>query len=309
MVHNEELSDFLRTRRAALTPEAAGLAKGPARRVPGLRREELAALAGVSVDYYTRLEQGRHIMPSESVIDALATALALDPAERAYLRAVARAKPAARKRAPRPQVVHPGTLRLMEQLGDAPAYVLGRRTDVLAANRMARLLLADFDAMPARQRNALRWLVLDEGAKSIWGDKWAKTTSAMTGMLRLDAARYPDDPRTAELVGELSMRSEHFRRWWADQVVYELPHDEKVVHHPVVGKLTFASEAVVIPGEPAQTLFVYLARPGSETADALAMLAGLAAGTTTPVAPTNRGPRSGPASRASATTGSRPRTR
>ncbi|MBM2618605.1 helix-turn-helix domain-containing protein [Actinoplanes sp. LDG1-06] len=272
MTHNEELSDFLRARRAALTPEAAGLPSGPARRVPGLRREELAALAGVSVDYYTRLEQGRHITPSEPVLDAIAAALSLDPAETAYLHAVARGKPQARRRSPRPQVVHPGTLRLIDQLGDVPAYVLGRRTDVLATNRMARLLLADFDAMPARQRNAARWLVLDEGARSLWGDAWEKTASAMTGALRMDAARYPDDPRTTELVGELSMHSEHFRRWWADHLVTEQGHDAKTLYHPIIGRIELASEALSLP-DPGQTLFVYLAKPGSEAEDALALLA------------------------------------
>jgi transcriptional regulator with XRE-family HTH domain len=277
VAHNEQLSDFLRTRRAALTPEAAGLPSGPARRVPGLRREELAALAGVSVDYYTRLEQGRHITPSEAVLDAIAAALGLDPTEHAYLHAVARGRPAARRRAPKPQAVHPGTLRLIEQLGDTPAYVLGRRTDVLAANRMARLLLTDFDGLPARQRNACRWLVLDEGARSLWGDSWEKTAAAMTGALRMDAARFPDDPRTTELVGELSMHSEHFRRWWADQLVTEQGHDEKTLYHPIVGRVDLSSEALSLP-DPGQTLFVYLARPGSEAADALALLASLPSG-------------------------------
>ncbi|SNY74540.1 helix-turn-helix transcriptional regulator [Paractinoplanes atraurantiacus] len=193
MAHNEELSEFLRGRRAALRPEV----ELTGRRVKGLRREELASLAGVSVDYYTRLEQGRPISPSEAVLDAIASALRLDDAERAYLHTVARRTPTRRRVAPKAQSVRPGLLALIEQLGDAPAFVLGRRTDVLASNRMARLLMADFPAMPARERNAVRWLTLDEGARSLFAADWCQVASDMAGVLRMDAARHPDDPRTA----------------------------------------------------------------------------------------------------------------
>jgi len=273
VAHNDELRDFLRARRAALGPEAAGLRSPAGRRVPGLRREELASLAGVSVDYYTRLEQGRPITPSEGVLDAIATALRLDPAEREYLHNVARRSSPARRRTPsRPQTVRPGLLALMEQLGDAPALILGRRTDVLAMNRTARLLLADFPAMPARDRNATRWLILDEGAKSLFGDSWEPTAADFVGMLRMDAARHPDDPKTAELVGELSVHSQPFRRWWASQKVVERGHHHKCLSHPLIGDLAMDTEALTFPGDPDQTMFVFLPAPSSPARHALDLL-------------------------------------
>ncbi|MFE4831245.1 helix-turn-helix transcriptional regulator [Streptomyces sp. NPDC056672] len=226
MERNEALSDFLRARRAATDPGSLGIHDASARRVPGLRREELAALAGVSADYYTRLEQGRPIVPSESVLDALANALELDPAERVYLHEVARRRASARRRTSRAvQKVRPGVHALIARLGDTPAFVLGRRTDILATNRMARVLLADFDALPARERNAVRWIMLDEAARSLFADSWEQVASVFVGTLRMDAARNPDDTRTAELVGELSMKSEPFRRWWAVQKVVQISHD------------------------------------------------------------------------------------
>ncbi|MEV6997724.1 helix-turn-helix transcriptional regulator [Streptomyces sp. NPDC093982] len=280
MERNEGLSDFLRARRAAMDPERLGLHDGTPRRVPGLRREELAALAGVSVDYYTRLEQGRPITPSESVLDALAQALQLDTAERSYLHAVARRSVhAARRRTSRSvQKVRPGIHALLARLDDSPAFVLGRRTDILATNRMARALLADFDAMPVRDRNAARWIMLDEAARSLFADGWEKVASLFVGTLRMDAAQHPDDARTAELVGELSMKSAAFRRWWAVQKVVQINHDTKVLHHPVVGELTLRTEALAFPGDPDQTLFVYLADPGSRSEEALAVLSSWAAG-------------------------------
>ncbi|MGW1887413.1 helix-turn-helix transcriptional regulator [Streptomyces sp. NPDC001970] len=279
MERNERLSDFLRARRAAMDPEQLGIHVDAPRRVPGLRREELAALAGVSVDYYTRLEQGRPITPSESVLDALASALRLDTAERSYLHAVSRRPASPRRRAPRTvQKVRPGVHALLARLGDTPAFVLGRRTDVLAANRMARALLADFDAMPVRERNAVRWIMIDDAARSLFGDSWERIAAEFVGALRMDAARHPDDVRTADLVGELSMRSEPFRRWWAVQKVVQVGHDTKVLHHPIVGELTFHTEALTFPDDPDQTLFTFLAAPGSPSEEALAMLASWAAG-------------------------------
>ncbi|MFD1522589.1 helix-turn-helix transcriptional regulator [Pseudonocardia yunnanensis] len=274
MAHNDELSEFLRVRRAALRPEAGGLLPPTGRRVPGLRREELASLAGVSVDYYTRLEQGRPITPSEAVLDAIASALQLNPAERAYLHTVARqSRPSRRRTAPKAQSVRPGLLALIDQLGDTPAFVMGRRTDVLVANRMARLLLADFTSMPARDRNATRWLVLDEGARSLFGDDWERVASDMVGTLRMDAARHPDDPKTTALVGELSMTSHDFRRWWADQKVVEFGHGNKTLRHPLVGEIHLETEAMTFPGDPDQMLIVFLAAPSSPARHALDLLA------------------------------------
>jgi transcriptional regulator with XRE-family HTH domain len=272
MERNEGLGDFLRARRAAIDPEQIGLRDATPRRVPGLRREELAALAGVSVDYYTRLEQGRPITPSQSVLEALADALQLDPAERSYLHAVARRPGRTRRPSRAVQKVRPGVHELIARLGDTPAFVLGRRTDILLANRMARAVLADFDALPARERNAARWIVLDEAAHSLFADGWEKVASEIVGTLRMDAARHPDDARTAELVGELSMKSERFRRWWAVQKVGELTHDTKLLHHPIVGRLTLRTEALLLPGDPDQTLMTFLADPGSPSDEALRVL-------------------------------------
>lgn len=272
MTRNEELGDFLRARRAALDPATLGIVDEQKRRVPGLRREELARLAGVSVDYYTRLEQGRPIEPSDAVLDAIAGALQLDRAERTYLQTVA-VRPRPRTRSGRSgQLVRPGVFALIESLGDNPAYVLGRRTDVLAANRAARALLADFPAMPAKQRNAARWVLLDEAARSLWADDWETVVAELVGALRMDAARYPDDPKTAELVGELSIKSELFRKWWSKQKVVEFAHGTKHLHHPLVGDLTVESEVVTFPGDPDQALFVYLTKPGTPSAQALYLL-------------------------------------
>jgi transcriptional regulator with XRE-family HTH domain len=282
MERNEGLADFLRARRAAADPGRLGIRDDAPRRVPGLRREELAALAGVSVDYYTRLEQGRPITPSESVLDALARALQLDPAERSYLHTVAR-RPAPEGRRPRTaprgaQKVRPGVHALLARLDDCPAFVLGRRTDILAANRMARALLADFDAMALRDRNAARWVMLDETARSLFADSWETVAAVFVGILRMDAARHPDDTRTAELVGELSMKSETFRRWWARHKVVRAGHDVKSLRHPVAGRLTLRTEALTFPDDPDQTLFVFLADPGSPSDEALRMLSAWADG-------------------------------
>nr|WP_307530871.1 helix-turn-helix transcriptional regulator [Streptomyces umbrinus] len=247
-------------------------------RVPGLRREEVAALAGVSVDYYTRLEQGRPITPSEAVLDALGDALQLDPAERSYLHAVARRPATSRRRTPRTvQKVRPGVHALLARLGDTPAFVLGRRTDILASNRMARALLADFGAMPVRDRNAVRWVILDEAARSLFAQDWEKSASMFVGTLRMDAAHHPDDTRTAELVGELSMKSDRFLRWWAGQKVVEPSHGTKTLHHPIAGRLTLRTEALTFPGDPDQTLFTFLADPGSPSDEALTVLSAWAA--------------------------------
>jgi len=265
-----ELGDFLRSRRSRITPESVGLSPTALRRVSGLRREELAQLAGVSVDYYTRLEQGRHITPSDGVLEAIGTALALDDVERAYLAELARARTKPQSRARAAQHVRPGLLRIMDTVGDVPAYVLGRRTDVLAANRMACALLADFPTMPARQRNASRWLLLDEGARSLYRN-WETVASDIVATLRLDAGRYPDDPRTTALIGELAIKSPEFPKWWANQRVITHCEGVKLLHHPITGDLEFTVEALVSAEDQDQMLFVYLPSD-SRTEDALRLL-------------------------------------
>ncbi|MDP9844085.1 helix-turn-helix transcriptional regulator [Streptosporangium lutulentum] len=268
--------EFLRNRRARIKPESVGLpAAMPYRRVPGLRREELARLAGVSADYYTRLEQGRNITPSEAVLDALAVALRLDPAERAHLFNLARPRPACVRRQVAPQGVRTGLHRLMDALPLQPAYVLDRRIDVLACNVIGRALMADFNAMPCKHRNLVRWMLLDESTRVLYRD-WAAVTSQLVGMLRLSAGRHPNDRRTAELVDELRTKSEDFRRFWAAHRVVESTFGRKRFRHPLVGDLELDYEVLTMAADPDQLLVVYTAEPGSPSQEAVNLLAGWA---------------------------------
>jgi transcriptional regulator with XRE-family HTH domain len=272
--HNDDLRAFLRSRRARLRPEEIGLPIDGGRRVKGLRREELAALAGVSVDYYVRLEQGRNLNPSDTVLDALARALRLDDVERAHLFDLAR--PAVkRRRAPRrPQRIAPATYQLMEtlDLAASPALLLGRRMDVLAINRTARALLGDLHALPARERNYARFVILDGNARELHAD-WATIAAETVAALRLYAGRQPDDPDLSALVGELSVHSEEFRRWWADHQVLARTSGTKRYRHPVVGELTLTYQALTLPDDAEQTLFVYTAAAGTPAHTALLLLA------------------------------------
>ncbi|MFI6360751.1 helix-turn-helix transcriptional regulator [Streptomyces sp. NPDC050743] len=273
MARNVELSEFLRRSRARISPESADLPeRGAYRRVPGLRREEVALLAGVSTDYYTRLEQGRQISPSTGVLEAVADALRLDAAERAHLFDLTGPKPGSgRRSAPAVQRVRPVVRRFLDSFTDQAGFILGRRTDVLATNHLARALMTDFDALPARERNLTRWILLNEAARSLYPD-WEQVAAEMTAILRLDAGRHPDDTRTAELVGELAMKSQCFRRWWADHRVFDRTHGRKRHHHPVVGDLTVEYEAFTLPGERDQTLFLYLPAPDQVSQDAWTLL-------------------------------------
>ncbi|SDJ02200.1 helix-turn-helix transcriptional regulator [Nonomuraea jiangxiensis] len=269
---NTELRDFLHTRRAKITPAEAGLAPQPgARRVPGLRREEVAQLAGVSVDYYVRLERGRHVNVSESVLDAIARALRLNELERAHLFRLARPT----RRRPRtlpPQRVRPGLRLLLDSLTEVPAIVLGRRMDILASNRLGRALYTDFEALPARDRNVARLIFLDDSFRSLYAD-WDDAARGVVSSLRLYAGRHPHDPALAELVGELSIRDADFRGWWADHDVFERTHGTKRYHHPLVGELVLGYEAFTAADDPEQTLGVSTVEPGSPSAERLKLLA------------------------------------
>ncbi|WP_328452650.1 helix-turn-helix transcriptional regulator [Amycolatopsis sp. NBC_00438] len=273
---NPELRDFLRARRARVTPEDAGLPPEPGvRRVPGLRREEVARLAGVSVDYYVRLERGRNLNVSESVLDAIARALRLGETERRHLFALA--KPSRRRpRTPAPQRVRPGLLRVLETLTDVPAMVTGRRLDVLAANRLAKALYRDFDALPPRERNMARFVFLDPLARELYAD-WESSARSVVATLHLYAGRNPHDPALAELIGELSVRDHDFRGWWADHDVYQRTHGTKHYRHPVVGDLVLGYEAMAPTGDQDQVLGVHTVEPGSPSAEALRLLASWAA--------------------------------
>ncbi|MEW1694359.1 helix-turn-helix domain-containing protein [Streptomyces sp. NPDC093249] len=271
-----ELSEFLRSRRARLKPGDVGLPEfGRHRRVPGLRREELAQLAGVSVAYYTRLEQGNGRNVSMEVLDAIARALRLSDTERAHLTHLA--KPTAKKKhrsaTGRPQQVRPGLQHLLDSMEGVPAFLGGRRLDVLAWNRMARALLGDFSAMEPGERNVARMVFLGDHARDLYVD-WECKATEVVSVLRLYAGRCPDDPALLALVGELSVRSEEFRSLWAAHTVADKGHGTKRLRHPLVGGMTLSYESLRVAGaDPDLVLVTYHAEPGSPSADALRLLA------------------------------------
>ncbi|MFF2384648.1 helix-turn-helix domain-containing protein [Streptomyces sp. NPDC058108] len=271
---NGELRDFLRTRRARLSPEDAGLPTSPGiRRVPGLRREEVARLAGVSVDYYVRLERGRQLNVSDSVLDAVARALRLGPVEHTHLYALARPRPHAQRDSSRmpPQRLHPSLRLMLDRLDGVPAMILGRRMDVLAVNRPARLLFTDFDARPVRDRNMVRYLFLDPGARTRLLD-WEGTARATVASLHLYAGRHRTDPLLPGLVGELSAHSDDFRRWWARHELTACLHGSTRFRHPLVGTLTLSNETFTPADDPDVHLHLLTAEPGSADRQALDLL-------------------------------------
>lgn len=273
---HRELGEFLRRARASLGPEQTGLLPdGRIRRVPGLRREEVALLAGVSTDYYTRLEQGRKVTPSHQVVDALVRALALDEAGQAYLRSLldAAGAPVTRTR-PTVQRVRPGLHQLLDSFMTQPALILGRRTDVLAANPLARALFADFGSMPAAHRNYARWMLLDDGARRVFID-WEEQARNAVEALRLESASRADDLGLRQLIGELSLESPEFRNWWSAHGVHQRTYGVKRLDHPVVGELSVQFESLSLPGDASQVLYIYTTEPGSASQAALALLASL----------------------------------
>jgi transcriptional regulator with XRE-family HTH domain len=274
MDRSTEIREFLRTRRARITPEQAGLVpQTRARRVPGLRREEVAQIAGVSVDYYVRLERGRTRGVSETVLEAVARALQLDDTERAHLFDLAQPTAArARSRRPlAPQRVRPVLYRTLEALS-VPAVVEGRRMDVLAANRLGYALYTDFEGRPHRERNFARFVFLDQAARTLYVD-WELIAGNCVAALRLYAGRHPDDPQLTELIGELSLHSETFRRMWADHNVIAHTTGTKRLHHPLVGDLTLDYVVLAVEGDPEQSLVIYTPEPASPSAEALNLLA------------------------------------
>ena len=280
MDHKTEVREFLVTRRARITPERAGLpAYGGNRRVPGLRREEVAMLAGMSVDYYTRLERGNLGGVSESVLESLATALQLDEAERAHLFDLARTANATRRpRARKPVVpsVRPPVQRILDAMESVPAFVRNGHFDVLGANVLGEALYSELYEDPRRPVNHARFTFLDPRAPRFWGD-WDKAARDTVAFLRSEAGRNPYDRGLTDLIGELSTRSELFRSLWASHDVRFHRSGVKTFHHPVVGRLDVAFEAFDLPADPGLTMLVYSAEPGSASDDALKLLASWAA--------------------------------
>ncbi|SHN13862.1 helix-turn-helix transcriptional regulator [Cryptosporangium aurantiacum] len=276
--HRAEIREFLSSRRARLTPEQAGLpAYGGHRRVKGLRREEVALLAGVSIDYYVRMERGNLAGASESVLDAIARALQLDDAERDHLFALARAAgPASRPRRATPSGVRPVIQQVLDAIGDAPAWVRNGRHDIVAMNRLARALYAPVLADPRRPANTARFVYLDPAARDFFVD-WDRIANDAAAMLRLEAGQNPHDRALIELIGELSTQSEVFRTRWASHDVRYHRSGQKRLRHPIVGQLDLDFESMELPSEPGLCLNVYTAAAGTPAADGLKLLASWAA--------------------------------
>ncbi|MGW4871235.1 helix-turn-helix transcriptional regulator [Streptomyces chartreusis] len=265
-----DLGDFLRSRRGRIRPEEVGLPSYGRRRVPGLRREEVAQLAGVSVDYYVRLEQGRGQRVSDSVLDAIARVLRLDETEHTYLRTVARP----RRRGPRrPEAarVRPGVQTLLDSMDRTPAFVMDARMDVLAWNSLADAMNGYSCTAPA-ERNIPRQVFLDPAAHTTFPD-WPEIAAQAVAHLRLRAGHRPDDSRLDALIGELFGRSEDFRRLWADHEVKACMTGTKRIRHPLAGLLSLPFETLTVPTEPEQTIVVYTPERGSEAAERLQLLA------------------------------------
>lgn len=264
----EDLAGFLRIRRSRVDPASVGIPTDRHRRVAGLRREEVAHLSGVSVDYYVRLEQGRATQPSEQVLDALARVLDLDDTEREHLYRLARQRRRTTK-APGGRI-RPELVRVLGLVADAPALIMNHRLDVLAGNRLAGLLYS----VPLQGLNIARHIFLQES--ELYGE-WEKCTLDVVGHLRLAAGKFPEDPRLASLVGELAMGSERFRRLWARADVRARAHGRKTYRHPLVGLLELHQENFALPDESGVELIVLSAAPGSAAADGLRLLRSLEA--------------------------------
>ncbi|MFI5811040.1 helix-turn-helix transcriptional regulator [Streptomyces sp. NPDC051643] len=269
-----DLGSFLRARRTHVSPEEAGLRIGPTlRRAPGLRREELATLAGVSIDYYTRLERGRETRPSPAVVDALAGALRLDAQEHEHLRDLVAGAVRGAPRAPvtPSRSVRPGVRLLLENLRPNPAHVISRTADVLACNPGGMRLLAGLDKWPVRERNVARYVLLHPDAPSLFDD-WDEQVRACVGRMRALAGTDPDAPDLAELVDELLVKSPDFARLWDHYDVRLRSHGHRTFHHPEVGDLTLGYQSMHLEGTPGHRLVAYYAEPGTPGYDAMTLL-------------------------------------
>jgi transcriptional regulator with XRE-family HTH domain len=267
------LGDYLRSRRARLLPGDVGLIGGGPRRVPGLRREEVASLAGVNVDYYARLEQGRLRNVSTSVIDAVARALRLDGAERAHLRHLA-SPTTGRARPPQPQQVRPAVRSMLAALESQPAFVLGDRMDVLAANWMAQQVMGSWLERASNRHNLARFIFLDPEARLVHRD-WDTIAEEAVATLRHYSGQRPDDERLQPLVDDLKAGSPEFARWWTAHDVRSRSHGRKTYRHPQMGEITVHCEALEFPGDDHQRLCIYTAEPGSDSHQALMLMASL----------------------------------
>ncbi|GIG68818.1 transcriptional regulator [Phytomonospora endophytica] len=275
------MREFLMSRRARVTPQAAGLPAGTNRRVAGLRRSEVAFLAGVSIEYYTRLERGDIRGASPSVLDGIAKALHLDDAERAHLFDLAHAAEptgrAPKRRHPRGWTPHQSLQWTLDAITAGPAFVRNGRMDLLAVNPLGRAFYADVYDTPGRPPNLARFTFLDERATTFYPD-WELAAEMTVAILRTEAGRDPRNKDLHDLIGELCTRSDDFRRRWAAHNVRQHGTGFKNFHHPVVGDLTLAYEGLEMVVEPGLTLTIYAAEPGSPSAERLQLLASWSAG-------------------------------
>jgi transcriptional regulator with XRE-family HTH domain len=281
MDNRNEIREFLTSRRARITPDQAGLpAYGGHRRVAGLRREEVAMLAGVSVDYYTRLERGNAAGASDSVLEALSRALQLDEAEHAHLfdlvHAASGSGAARAPRRPARQQVRPSIQRILDSMSTTPAYVRNARLDILSGNRLGRALYAPVLTSAEQPANHARFLFLDPGAREFYIE-WERQAQDTVALLRTEAGRNPHDKALSGLIGELSTRSEIFRTWWAAHNVRFHRTGVKRLHHPVVGDLSLTYEALDLAADAGLRISAYTAEPGTASEDGLNLLASWAA--------------------------------
>ncbi|PPF66040.1 transcriptional regulator [Clavibacter michiganensis] len=279
MDNRADAREFLSTRRARLTPEAVGIVGGGRRRVPGLRRDEVALLAGVSVDYYTRLERGNLAGVSEGVLDAIARALEMDQAERDHLHDLARAAGPVRRRTPTGATARfpsPPVQRMLDAMVGAPAMITNTRMDLVAANRLGYALYSDMYQGSLRPANHSRFIFLDPRAHDLYPD-WERAANVNVAILRRDAGRDPHDAGIAALVGELSIRSDEFRSRWAAHDVRRHYTGAKEFRHRAVGILELDFQAMELQDAPGHTMTVYTAATGSATDEGLRLLATWAA--------------------------------
>ena len=282
MDNRDDIREFLTSRRERLTPAEAGLPDfGGRRRVKGLRREEVALLAGMSTEYYVRLERGNGAGVSEAILDSISRALHLDEAEHAHLYDLVRAanhgaQPARRRAPSRPQQVRPGVQQLIDTMRDVPVYVQNGRLDAVATNRLGAALYSEMFVLPQRPVNAARFTFLDSRARTFYRD-WASNAHQIVALLRAEAGRAPYDRILTDLVGELATRSEEFRMLWASHDVRVHRTGLKQVHHPIVGDLDLIFEAMDLTSEPGLQLLAFTAAPGSASQDGLQLLATWAA--------------------------------
>lgn len=278
MDNRTEIREFLASRRARITPEQAGLPSyAGTRRVPGLRRGEVAEMAAVSIEYYTRLERGNLAGASEAVLEGISRALQLDEAERAHLFDLARGSGLRWRRGPaRKQRIRPGVQLALDAITGAPAFVGNERLDILAANQLGYALYSEIFANPMRPANHARFIFFDDRARSFYPD-WGRAADDTVAILHIGAGRNPNDRAMTDLVGELSTRSQEFRTRWATHNVRQHFTGVKHFHHPAVGELHLLFESMQLSADTGVSLYIYSPEPGTPSVDAIRLLASWAA--------------------------------